>query len=53
MPWRKIQQGAFGSNIDGSEKSKLLVIGKSKNPRTMKNILKESLPVTYEHNKKS
>jgi hypothetical protein len=41
------------SNMDGSVKNRLLVIGKSKNPRTMKTILKESLPVTYEHNKKA
>jgi hypothetical protein len=39
--------------MNGSEKNKLLVIGKSKNPRAMKNIHKESLQVTYEHNKKA
>jgi hypothetical protein len=40
--------------MDGTEKNKLLVIGKSKNnPRAMKNTHKKSLPVTYENNKKA
>jgi hypothetical protein len=39
--------------MNGSEKNKLLVIRKSKNPIAMKNIRKESLQVTYEHNKKA
>ncbi|XP_044760191.1 tigger transposable element-derived protein 4-like [Coccinella septempunctata] len=39
------------ANMSGSEKRKLLVIGKSKNPRCFKNV--KNLPVVYEHNKKS
>lgn len=39
------------SNMSGSEKLKLLVIGKSKNPRCFKGI--KSLDVDYEHNKKA
>lgn len=39
--------------MTGTEKLKLLVIGKSQNPRAMKNVKKESLPVTYEANKKA
>jgi DDE superfamily endonuclease len=42
-----------GSNMTGTDKLKLLVIGKSKNPRAMKNVRKESLPVDYESNKKA
>ncbi|XP_049316861.1 tigger transposable element-derived protein 4-like, partial [Bactrocera dorsalis] len=39
------------SNMSGSEKLKLLVIGKSKNPRCFKGI--KSLDVDYEYNKKA
>ena len=39
------------SNMNGSEKLKPLVIGKSKNPRSFKNV--RSLPVTYSANKKA
>ncbi|XP_056658750.1 tigger transposable element-derived protein 4 [Monodelphis domestica] len=38
-----------GSNMDGSEKLPLLVIGKKKNPLCFKNV--KSLPVDYEANK--
>jgi hypothetical protein len=41
------------TNMDGSEKLKMLFIGKSKNPRCMKKINKRQLPVTYKANKKS
>ncbi len=41
----------FCANMDGSEKIKPLVIGKSKKPRCFKNI--KSLPVDYENNKKA
>ncbi|XP_008492084.2 tigger transposable element-derived protein 4 [Calypte anna] len=37
-----------GTNLDGSEKLRLLVIGKSKNPRCFKDV--KSLPVDYEAN---
>lgn len=37
------------ANMSGTEKRKLLVIGKSKNPRCFKNI--KQLPVTYKANK--
>ncbi|XP_047027976.1 tigger transposable element-derived protein 4-like [Helicoverpa zea] len=37
------------ANMDGTEKRKLMVIGKSKNPRCFKNI--KNLPVTYKANK--
>ncbi|NXJ29882.1 TIGD4 protein, partial [Dicrurus megarhynchus] len=37
-----------GTNMDGSEKVPLLVIGKDKNPRSFKDV--ESLPVDYEAN---
>jgi hypothetical protein len=37
------------ANVDGTEKRKLLVIGKSKNPRCFKNV--KSLPVQYSANK--
>ncbi|XP_053956218.1 tigger transposable element-derived protein 4-like [Anastrepha ludens] len=40
-----------GSNMTGSEKLKLLVIGKAKNPRCFKGI--KSLGVDYEFNKKA
>lgn len=40
-----------GANMDGSEKIKLLVIGKFKNPRCFKNV--KSLPVDYEANKRA
>jgi hypothetical protein len=39
------------ANSDGTEKMKLLVIGKSKNPRCFKNV--KSLPVRYTANKKA
>ncbi|XP_066259361.1 tigger transposable element-derived protein 4-like [Euwallacea similis] len=39
------------ANLTGSEKRKLLVIGKSKNPRYFKNIVQ--LPVTYKSNKRA
>jgi hypothetical protein len=37
------------ANSDGTEKRKVLVIGKSKNPRCFKNV--KSLPVRYSANK--
>ena len=39
------------ANMDGSDKRKLMIIGKSKQPRCMKNV--QSLPVTYESNANS
>ena len=39
------------SNMDGSEQIKLLVIGKSQNPRCFKGV--KSLPVAYRWNKKA
>lgn len=39
------------TNMDGSDKLPLLVIGKSKNPRCFKNV--KSLPVLYESNTKA
>jgi hypothetical protein len=39
------------ANMDGSEKKKLFIIGKSKSPRCFKNVTK--LPVTYEANKRA
>jgi hypothetical protein len=39
--------------MDGTEKNKLLVIGKSKNPSAMKNTHKKSISVAYENNKKA
>lgn len=39
-----------GSNMDGSEKMPLFVIGKSKNPRALKNV---KIPVRYTANKKA
>lgn len=41
----------FCANMDGSDKVKSLVIGKSKKPRCFKNI--KSLPVDYENNRKA
>lgn len=41
----------LGANLSGTEKRKLLVIGKSKKPRCFKNV--KNLPVKYESNKKS
>ena len=40
-----------GSNMSGTEKLKLLVIGKAGKPRCFKNV--NSLPVVYRHNKKA
>ncbi|XP_049524040.1 tigger transposable element-derived protein 4-like [Dermacentor silvarum] len=40
-----------GANMSGSDKLKLLVIGKSKNPRCFKGIT--NMPVTYESNSKT
>jgi DDE superfamily endonuclease len=42
-----------GANMTGTQKLKLLVIGKSLKPRPFKNVKKDSLPVTYEANKKA
>jgi hypothetical protein len=39
------------ANMDGSEKLRLLVIGKFKNPRCFKGV--KSLPVTYKANKRA
>lgn len=39
------------ANMDGSEKKRLLVIGKSRNPRCFKKV--KVLPVDYENNKKA
>jgi DDE superfamily endonuclease. len=36
-----------GANITGTEKLKLDLIGKSKNPRCLKNVDREKLPVVY------
>ncbi|KII63009.1 Tigger transposable element-derived protein 6 [Thelohanellus kitauei] len=41
----------FPCNMDGSEKLKPLIIGKSKNPPCLKNV--KTLPVDYEANKNS
>jgi len=41
----------LGANMAGTEKSKLLVIGKYQKPRCFKNV--KSLPVQYEFNKKA
>jgi len=41
----------IGANMDGTEKLKLFIIGKPKNPRCFKSI--KSLPTTYENKKKS
>ena len=40
------------ANMDGSDKLKPLVIGKSENPRCFKNINKANLPATYRNNSK-
>ena len=40
-----------GANMSGSEKRKLLIIGKSKNPRCFKHV--KNLPVEYDVNKKA
>lgn len=40
-----------GANMTGTKKEKLLVVGKSRNPRCFKNV--KQLPVRYEHNKKA
>jgi DDE superfamily endonuclease/Fission yeast centromere protein N-terminal domain/Tc5 transposase DNA-binding domain len=42
---------AFTSNADGSEKFVSWIIGKSKNPRCLKNINRKMLRVIYRHNK--
>ncbi|KAL4103570.1 hypothetical protein QTP88_018931 [Uroleucon formosanum] len=42
-----------GANMTGTEKLKLLVIGKSKQPRCFKKKNMQSLPVTYAYNKKA
>ncbi|XP_060603896.1 tigger transposable element-derived protein 4-like, partial [Ruditapes philippinarum] len=41
----------IGANMDGSDKLKLLIIGKFKNPRCFKNV--KSLPVDYEANRRA
>lgn len=41
----------IGANMDGTEKLKLLLIGKSKNPRCLKGL--KSLGLDYTHNKKA
>ncbi|CAF0903433.1 unnamed protein product [Brachionus calyciflorus] len=43
----------LGSNWDGSEKLKPIVIGSSKTPRCFKNINKANLPVYYRNNPKA
>lgn len=42
-----------GANMTGREKLKLLVIGKSKQPRCFKKKNEASLPVTYAYNQKA
>ena len=42
---------AFTSNADGSEKFVSWIIGKSKNPRCLKNINRNILRIIYRHNK--
>ena len=39
------------SNMSGTDKKKLMIIGKSANPRCFKGIKVQSLPVDYKHNK--
>lgn len=39
------------ANMSGTDKKKLLVIGKSKNPRCFKNV--KALPVDYDHSRKA
>ena len=41
------------SNLTGTDKCKLLVIGKSPRPRCFKNVNVDNLPVTYRANKKA
>ena len=41
------------SNLTGTDKCKLLVIGKSFRPRCFKNVNLDNLPVTYHANKKA
>lgn len=43
----------FCTNMTGTDKRKLLLIGNSQKPRCFKNIKKESLPVTYCSNRKA
>jgi len=38
-------------NVSGTEKLKAVFIGKSQNPRALKNVVKSSLPVHYYWNK--
>ncbi|GBL81296.1 Jerky -like [Araneus ventricosus] len=40
-------------NASGTQKLHLLVIGKSKNPRALKNIMIQALPVSYTNQKNS
>ena len=40
----------FCANMSGTEKLKPIVIGKSENPRCLKDINKANLPVEYRHN---
>lgn len=40
------------SNASGKHKLPLVIIGKSKNPRALKNVNRASLPVVYEHQKR-
>ena len=40
-------------NLTGTDKCKLLVIGKSLRPRSFKNVNVDNLPVTYRANKKA
>lgn len=42
-----------GCNMDGTEKLKLLVIGKSQNPRCLKNVNKNKLKCEYDFQKKA
>jgi len=41
----------IGSNMNGSEKLPLLLIGKSKNPRCFRNVNLHNFYLKYEHNK--
>ena len=41
----------LGANMDGSHKLKPLLIGKYKNPRCLKHIQREDLPVVYDNSK--
>lgn len=52
--WKKSKERitvAVCANMDGSDKMKLLVIGKFQNPRCFKNV--KSLPVDYYYNRKA